>query len=357
MQASITTSPFGQLPDGRPATLYTLTNPNGVVIKITDFGGVITEIHVPDRDGNFADIALGFDTLQPYTADSPYFGALVGRYGNRISQGRFELDGKTVQLPINSGEQHLHGGTAGFDRRLWTALPFQEGDSVGLTLMYRSPDGEEGYPGNLDVTVVYELTAGNELVLAFDAVTDKATPINLTQHAYFNLAGKGDILGHELTIAADAITPVDVKLIPTGEFKPVEGTPFDFRQPRTIGELIEADDEQLRFGQGYDHNFVLNRPQSGSTRRATVLAARVHEPVSGRVLELYTEEPGVQFYSGNFLDGTLNGKGQSYAFRSGFCLEPQHFPDSPNQPNFPSTILRPGAEYATVSRFKFSVEK
>ena len=358
MQASITspikTSPFGQLPDGRPATLYTLTNPNGVVIKITDFGGIITELHVPDRDGNFADIALGFDTLQPYTADSPYFGALVGRYGNRISQGRFELDGVTVQLPINSGEQHLHGGNTGFDRRLWTALPFQEGDSVGLTLTYRSPDGEEGYPGNLDVTVVYELTASNELVLTFDAVTDRATPINLTQHAYFNLAGKGDILSHQLTIAADAFTPVDAKLIPTGELRPVAGTPFDFRSPRAIGEQIDADDEQLRYGQGYDHNFVLDRPKSDV--RTTILAARVVEPQSGRVLELYTEEPGVQFYSGNFLDGTLNGKGQDYALRSGFCLEPQHFPDSPNQPAFPNTILRPGGEYATVSRFKFSVE-
>ena len=357
MQASITTSPFGTLPDGRPATLYTLTNPHGVVIKITDFGGIITEIHVPDRDGKLADIALGFDTLQPYTTDSPYFGALVGRYGNRISQGRFELDGQTVQLPINSGEQHLHGGMVGFDRRMWTALPFQEGDSVGLTLLYRSADGEEGYPGNLDVTVVYELTAHNELVLTFDAVTDRATPINLTQHAYFNLAGKGDILGHQLSIAADTFTPVDVKLIPTGEFRPVADTAFDFRQPRAIGELIGADDDQLRYGQGYDHNFVLNRPAEGPGARASILAARVVEPISGRVLELYTEEPGVQFYSGNFLDGTLSGKGQSYAFRSGFCLEPQHFPDSPNQPTFPNTILRPGGEYATVSRFKFTVEK
>lgn len=353
MQASITSSPFGQLPDGRPATLYTLTNPHGIVVKISDLGGVITEIHVPDRDGNFADIALGFDTVEPYTGASPYFGALVGRYGNRIAQGRFELDGKTVQLPINSGAQHLHGGVCGFDRRLWTAVPFQQADGVGLTLTYRSQDGEEGYPGNLDVTVVYQLNAGNELVVSFSAVTDQPTPVNLTQHTYFNLAGKGDILGHALTIAADAITPVHASLIPTGAFMPVADTPFDFRQPHAIGERIDADHEQLRFGQGYDHNFVLRRPEG----RASVLAARVHEPVSGRVLELYTEEPGVQFYSGNFLDGSLSGKGQRYAFRSGFCLEPQHFPDSPNQPGFPSTILRPGAHYATVSRFRFSVDR
>ncbi len=353
MQPSITSAPFGTLPDGRDATLYTLTNPSGIMVKITDFGGIITEIHVPDRDGQMADIALGYGRLQPYTDESPYFGALIGRYGNRIAHGRFELDGRTVQLPVNSGGNHLHGGEGGFHRRLWRALPFQEGSSVGLTLMYRSPDGEEGYPGNLDVTVVYELTAEGELVMAFDAITDRATPINLTQHAYFNLAGQGDILEHQVTIHADAYTPVSSALIPTGELRPVAGTPFDFRTPHTIGERIGADDEQLRFGQGYDHNFVLARPAAA---RASVLAVRVRDPRSGRVLELYTEEPGVQFYSGNFLDGTNTGKGQTYGFRSGFCIEPQHFPDSPNHPSFPNTILRPGGEYATVSRFKFSVE-
>ena len=353
MQASITTSPFGTLPDGRPVTLYTLTNPSGLVVKVSDFGGIITEIHTPDRDGQLADIALGYDTLQPYTEDSPYFGALIGRYGNRIASGQFELDGKAVQLSVNNDGNHLHGGTAGFDRKLWRAVPFQEGDSVGLTLMYRSPDGEEGYPGNLDVTVVYELTAAGELVMAFDAVTDQATPVNLTQHAYFNLAGQGDILGHQLTIHADSFTPVSEKLIPTGELRPVEGTAFDFRQPSAIGARIGQDDEQLRFGKGYDHNFVLRKQ---AAPRASVLAARVVEPVSGRVLELYTEEPGVQFYSGNFLNGSNVGKGKAYQFRSGLCLEPQHFPNSPNTPAFPSTILRPGEEYATVSRFKFSVE-
>lgn len=352
MQASITQAPFGTLPDGRNATLYTLTNPNGIVVKVSDFGGLITSIQVPDRDGNLADIALGYDTLAPYTADSPYFGALIGRYGNRIAEGKFELDGKQYQLSVNNGGNHLHGGKSGFDRKLWRAVPFQEGDSVGITLMHRSPDGDEGYPGNLDVTVVYELTADNEFVMAFDAVTDQATPINLTQHAYFNLAGKGTILGHQLQINAEHFTPVSEKLIPTGELVEVQGTAFDFRTPRAIGERIEQDDDQLRFGQGYDHNFVLKRPPG----RGDFLAARVVEPVSGRVLELYTEEPGVQFYSGNFLDGSNVGR-QTYAFRSGLCLEPQHFPNSPNTPNFPSTILRPGEEYATVSRYKFSVER
>jgi aldose 1-epimerase len=353
VQASITQTGFGNLPDGRAATLYTLTNPNGLVVKITDFGGIITEIHAPDRNGAMADITLGFDTVAPYVTDSPYFGALIGRYGNRLRDGRFTLDGQVVQLPTNNGPNHLHGGELGFHRVLWRAIPFQEGDSVGLTLIYRSADGEQGYPGTLDVTVVYELTAGNELVVTFDAVTDKATPVNLTQHAYFNLAGGGDILGHLLRIDADAFTPVDSTLIPTGELGPVAGTAFDFRTPHAIGARIGADDEQLRHGGGYDHNFVLDKPAP----KAMSLAARVHEPVSGRVLELFTEEPGVQFYSGNFLDGTLTGKGQTYGYRSGFCLEPQHFPDSPNQGAFPNTILRPGEEYATVSRYKFSVEK
>ncbi len=353
MQPSITKAPFGFLPDGRAATLYTLTNPNGLVVKISDFGGIITEIHTPDRAGNFADIALGFDSVEPYVDDSPYFGALIGRYGNRLCEGRFALDGQVVQLPVNNGKNHLHGGHDGYHKVLWKALPFQEGDSVGLTLTHRSVDGEQGYPGTLDVTVIYELNSANELVVHFDAVTDKATPVNLTQHSYFNLAGKGDILGHELTIAAEGYTPIDETSIPLGMIAPVEGTPFDFRQPRPIGELIEEDDEQLRNGSGYDHNFVLNKAGA----RKSTLAARVREPVSGRVLELFTEEPGVQFYSGNFLDGKLTGKGCNYGFRSGLCLEPQHFPDSPNQPAFPNTILRPGEEYATVSKFRFAVEK
>ncbi len=353
MPASIHQQPFGLLPDGRAATLHTLTNSNGLVVKITDFGGIITEIHTPDRTGNFADITLGFDNVAPYVDASPYFGALIGRYANRVCNGRFELDGKTWQLPVNNGKHHLHGGHAGFHKVLWQAVPFQQGETVGLTLHYLSPDGEEGYPGTLAVTVIYEFNSADELVVRFHARTDKATPVNLTQHAYFNLAGKGDILGHELMLAADAFTPVDGTAIPTGSIAPVAGTAFDFRAPRPIGARILDADEQLRNGGGYDHNFVLNKCAGD----AFALAARVREPVSGRVLELHTQEPGVQFYSGNFLDGSLTGKGCQYGFRSGFCLEPQHFPDSPNQRAFPSTILRPGEQYATVSSYRFLVQQ
>lgn len=349
MQASITKAPFGHLPDGRAASLYTLTNRHGLVVKISDFGGVITQLWAPDRDGKLADIVLGFNDVGPYAGDSEYFGALIGRYGNRIRGGRFTLDGVDWQLPVNNGVNHLHGGPDGFHKVLWRALPFHEGDSVGVTLMHRSVHGEQGYPGTLDVTVVYQLTDDNELVMTFDAVTDQATPVNLTQHSYFNLAGDGDILGHTLMIAADRMTPVDATLIPTGELAPVAGGPFDFRSAHAIGERIDADNEQLRYGQGYDHNFVLHGA-------AGTPAARVREPRSGRVLELFTDQPGVQFYSGNFLDGRLSGKERTYVHRSGFCLEPQHFPDAPNQPAFPTTILRPGEEYATVSRLKFSVE-
>ena len=357
LPATITAAPFGALPDGRSATLYTLTNPNGLVVKITDFGGIITEIHTPDRHGRLADIALGFDTVAPYAGDCPYFGALIGRYGNRLREGRFVLDGQSFQLPVNNGRNHLHGGENGFHKALWQASPFQDGDAVGLTLAYRSVDGEEGYPGNLDVTVVYTLSAADALTVRFGAVTDKATPVNLTQHAYFNLAGGGSILGHELQIAAGSYTPVDATLIPTGVLASVAGTPFDFRTALPIGARIDDDDEQLHHGGGYDHNFVLDQAAAQAQASAPAPAARARDPVSGRVLELYTQEPGVQFYSGNFLDGSLHGKGRSYGYRSGFCLEPQHFPDSPNQPLFPNTILRPGQAYATVSRYKFSVER
>lgn len=351
MQSSITKTPFGRLPDGRAATLYTLTNANGLVVKVTDYGGIITEIHAPDREGNFADIVLGYERVEPYVDASPYFGALIGRYGNRLRAGRFAIDGRQYQLPLNDGANHLHGGANGYHKVLWRALPFQEGDSVGLTLLHRSPDGEQGYPGSLDVTVVYELTGDNAFVMAFDAVTDRATPVNLTQHSYFNLAGGGDILAHQLRIDASSYLPIDSASIPTGAIAPVAGTPFDFRTARAIGERIGDDDAQLRNGSGYDHTFVLDKPPARAA-----LAARVRDPGSGRVLELSTEEPGVQFYSGNFLDGSLTGKGRNYPFRSGFCLEPQHFPDSPNQPSFPNTILRPGEVYATVSTYTFSVE-
>jgi len=348
VQTGITQAPFGQSPDGAAVTQFTLTNAHGMVARIIDFGGVITELHAPDREGRLADVVLGFDTIGPYCSDSPYFGALIGRYGNRIAKGRFTLDGVQVQLPVNNGSNHLHGGAGGFDRVLWQAKI--DGDS--LRLAYRSVDGDMGYPGNLDVTVIYTLTDANELVVRFHAVTDKATPVNLTQHSYFNLAGDGDILGHHLTIDADRFVAIDSESIPTGELAPVAGTPFDFRQPHPIGERLGQSDEQLRHGSGYDHNFVLNKPQGSALTRA----ARVSEPVSGRVLELWTQEPGVQFYSGNFLDGSLAGKGRHYGHRSGLCLEPQHFPDSPNQPQFPNVILRPGEVYATESRFRFLTE-
>jgi aldose 1-epimerase len=344
----ITQAPFGQLPGGETITQFTLANANGLVAKIIDFGGIITELHAPDRDGGFADVVLGFDALEPYLGEHPYFGALIGRFGNRIAHGRFTLDGRDVVLPANDGANHLHGGPGGFHKVKWQASV--EGDCLQLT--YRSPDGEQGYPGNLDATVSYQLNDDNELVVRFRAVSDKATPVNLTQHSYFNLASEGDILDHLLTIDADAFVAIDAASIPLGTLAPVTGTPFDFRTPRPIGERVGQPDKQLRHGQGYDHNFVLNKPEGKALRRA----AHVLDPRSGRVLELFTEEPGVQFYSGNFLDGSLSGKGRSYGHRSGFCLEPQHFPDSPNQPRFPNTILRPGQVYQTESRFRFSRE-
>lgn len=347
MQPTVTAAPFGP-----EATLYTLTNANGMIAKISDLGGVITEIHMPDRDGQLADVCLGYDDASAYLGESHYFGALIGRYGNRIANGRFTLDGETYQLNVNNGVNHLHGGVDGFHRRMWEAETFATPKSAGLILSYLSADGEQGYPGNLEVTVIYELRDNNELRIAFHAITDKATPVNLTNHAYFNLAGKGDILSHELTIAADAYTPVDSGLIPTGELPAVAGTPFDFRTPHAIGARIDADDEQLRHGAGYDHNFVLNK----SAPRALELAARVRDPSSGRVLEVLTQEPGVQFYSGNFLHDGMSGKGRIYSHRSGFCLEPQHYPDSPNRAEFPSTILRPGEEYTTVMAYRFTVE-
>jgi aldose 1-epimerase len=339
---TITRAPFGRLPDGREATLFTLRNAGGMMATITDFGGIVTQLFAPGRDGVHANVVLGFATLAPYLADSPYFGALIGRYGNRIAGGRFTLDGQQVQLAVNNGANHLHGGARGFDKVLWDARV----DGRVLVLHYVSPDGEEGYPGTLDVTAEYELTDADELVLRVRATTDRATPVNITQHSYFNLAGQGDILAHELTLHAESFTPIDEGLIPLGTRVPVAGTPFDFRSPRPIGERIGLPDKQLRHGAGYDHNFVLDRPAGAGM----AVAARVCEATSGRVLELYTREPGVQFYSGNFLDGSLG-----FAHRSGFCLEPQHFPDSPNQSGFPATILRPGAVYTTESRWRFSL--
>jgi aldose 1-epimerase len=343
--AFITRAPFGRLPDGRAASLFTLTSARGARATITDFGGAVTTLLVPGRDGVYGNVVLGWATLAPYLAEGPYLGALIGRYGNRIAAGRFTLDGRAYQLAVNNGANHLHGGARGFDKVLWDARI----DGRILVLHYVSADGEQGYPGTLDVTVEYELVDtsadATELVLRVRATTDRATPVNITQHSYFNLAGQGDILGHELTLHAEAFTPIDEGLIPLGTRVPVAGTPFDFRSPRPVGERIGLPDKQLRHGAGYDHNFILDRPDGAGL----ALAARVCEATSGRVLELFTREPGVQFYSGNFLDGTLG-----FGHRGGFCLEPQHFPDSPNQPGFPDTILRPGAVYTTESRWRFS---
>jgi aldose 1-epimerase len=341
---TIRQTPFGRLADGTPITLFTLTNADGLVARIADFGGIITELHTRDRSGVLGDIVLGFDQLPPYLGEHPYFGALIGRYANRIAAGRFSLDGVTHQLDVNHGPNHLHGGSVGLHNVKWEA----SADGRILTLRRRSECGDQGYPGTLDITVTYQLNDDNELVMQAFAVADQATPVNITQHSYFNLACRGDILNHELTIAAASFTPVDPKLIPTGVMAPVAGTPFDFRTPHPVGKRIDDADEQLRRAGGYDHNFVLD--QQG-------FAARLVEPVSGRVVELYTSEPGVQFYSGNFLDGTLSGKGRTYTRRSGLCLEPQHFPDSPNHPDFPNTILRPGEKYATESRYRFSIQR
>ncbi|HUW19301.1 MAG TPA: aldose epimerase family protein [Sedimentisphaerales bacterium] len=342
---------FGKMPDGREVELYTLTNANGLKARIMTYGGIVVSLEVPDRNGKLGDIVLGFDTLEDYLKGHPYFGSIVGRYGNRIGKGRFTLDGVEYKLATNNGENHLHGGIKGFDKVVWDAEPVRQNDAVGVKLTYLSKDGEEGYPGNLSCTVIYTLTNNDELKIDYAATTDKATPVNLTHHSYFNLAGQGtgDILGHELMLNAERFTPVDKGLIPTGELRSVKGTPMDFTEPMAIGARINQDDEQLKFGLGYDHNFVLN-----SGGGALALAAKVYEPTTGRVMEIYTTEPGIQFYSGNFLDGTNIGKGgKVYKYRYGFCLETQHFPDSPNKPNFPPVILKPGQKYTHVTIHKF----
>jgi aldose 1-epimerase len=341
-------SNFGQLPDGQNIDLYTLSNTQGLKTGIMTYGATVVFLEVPGRDGRTADITLGHDSLEGYLEASPYFGAVVGRYGNRIAKGRFSLDGKEYKLTINDGENHLHGGIKGFDKVVWNADPVEKENAVGVKFSYLSPDGEEGYPGNLQCTVTYWLTDNNELKLEYLAETDKATPVNLTHHSYFNLAGQGngDILNHELMLNADKYTPVNDQLIPTGEIAPVEGTPFDFSHPHSIGDRID------QIPGGYDHNFILN---SGGGQLA--LAARVYEPESGRVMEIHTTEPGIQFYSGNFLDGTITGKSEKVYYQHyGFCLETQHFPDSPNHPNFPSTILRPGETYTSTTVHTFMVK-
>jgi aldose 1-epimerase len=355
---SVSRAPFGTV-DGQAVELFTLTNSHGIQVRLTNYGGIITALRTPDRSGHFDDIVLGYDSLAGYIRNSPYFGAVVGRYGNRIARGQFSLDGVTYHLAINNGPNSLHGGLRGFDKRVWRASQFERPDSVGVVLEYTSPDGEEGYPGTLKARVTYTLTNNDELIVDYHATTDKATPVNLTQHTYWNLVGgvRRDILGHRLTLNADSITPVDSTLIPTGEIAPVAGTPFDFRTPMPIGARVEdRANTQIRYGNGYDHNFVLNR--AGVAPGELVRAAYVEEPSSGRTLEIMTAEPGVQFYSGNFLDGTITGKERRvYGFRYGLALETQHYPDSPNHPNFPSTILRPGQEYRTRTIYKFGVEK
>jgi aldose 1-epimerase len=355
--SAVTGTPFGVTADGRPAELFTLTNRHGIQIRLTNYGGIITSLRTPDRSGRFDDIVLGYDSLAGYLRNSPYFGAIVGRYGNRIARGMFTLDGTTYRLAVNNGPNSLHGGLRGFDKVVWTASPFKNQEGTGVALDYTSPDMEEGFPGTLRAHVTYTLTDDDRLIVDYSATTDKATPVNLTQHSYWNLAGSArrDILGHVLTINADSMTPVDSTLITTGEITPVAGTPFDFRTPTAIGARVDQrQDTQIRYGNGYDHNFVLNR--GGAAADALVRAARVVEPSSGRTLDIFTTEPGLQFYSGNFLDGTITGKGGVvYRFRYGLALETQHYPDSPNHPNFPSTILRPGQRYHTRTVYQFGV--
>jgi aldose 1-epimerase len=348
-KSGITRAEFGQLSNGRTAHIYTLTNARGMKARITNYGGIVVSLHAPDRRGRMADVVLGYNNLSDYIKATPYFGAITGRYANRIAGGKFTLDGKTYTLAKNNGPNHLHGGKVGFDKRLWTAKTKLTGRGPVLDLYYVSPNTEEGYPGNLSTRVVYTLTNDNELRIDYSAVTDKPTVLNLTHHSYFNLKGegKGDILGHRLMLNANRFTPVDANLIPTGKLQSVRGTPFDFLRYHTLGQRINANNVQLQRGKGYDHNFVLNG-------RGFRTAARVHEPISGRLMTVSTTEPGIQLYTGNFLDATNIGKsGVPYKFRTGFCLETQHFPDSPNKKHFPSTMLRPGQVYRQTTIYRF----
>jgi aldose 1-epimerase len=349
---TIANAPFGQAPDGTPVQLYTLRNTRGSEAKICNYGGIVTSLKVADKHGKFSDVVLGYDHLDGYLKKSPHFGCLVGRYGNRIAKGKFTLNGKEYKLAVNNGPNSLHGGLKGFDKVVWEASVVVGAAGPALKLTYTSKDGEEGFPGNLKVTATYTLTEDNALRLDFTATTDADTVCNLTHHSYFNLAATGDVLGHVVTIYADRFTPVDATMIPTGELRPVKGTPLDFTTPTPIGARINSDYEQIKLGNGYDHNWVLNQAAPGQLTHA----ATVTEPTSGRVMEVWTTEPGVQFYTGNFLDGSITGKGGwKYQARNGFCFEPQHYPDSPNQPGFPTTVLKPGETYQNTIIYKFSV--
>lgn len=360
------TTSFGTTPDGRETRLHRLENARGLRAEITDYGGTLVRLFAPDRNGRLADVVLGFDRVEDYVASSSFFGCIVGRFANRIAHGRFSLDGHSYRLATNNSPGglpcHLHGGVRGFDRAVWRAESLPTAAGPALRLHYRSAEGEEGYPGNLDVSVTYTLSE-HALRLDYVATTDRATPVNLTNHTFFNLAGEGagSVLDHVLTLPARSYTPVNAGLIPTGEIAAVAGTPFDFTAPHAIGERIDAPHEQLRLAGGYDHNFVIDRTGDSPAPRSSpglVPAATVWEPSSGRVLEVLTTEPGVQFYTGNFLDGSFAGKrGHVYQHRHGFCLETQHFPDSPNQPAFPSTIVRPGIDYRSQTVFRFGVQR
>lgn len=351
---TVTKQSYGQTSTGESVNLYTLRNSKGVEAKITNYGGILVSLKVPDRNGKFDDVVLGFNDLESYlTKNDPYMGALIGRYGNRIAKGRFTLDGVEYKLAVNNGENHLHGGIKGFDKVVWTGREMKTTAGPAVLLTYLSKDGEEGYPGNLSVRVVYTLTNNNELKIDYSATADKDTVTNLTHHSYFNLAGEGngDILNTSVRINADRFVPTDAGSIPTGELKSVAGTPFDFLKPMSIGARINQDDEQLKFGNGYDHTWVING-------RGMRLAAEAYEVTSGRVMQVWTTEPGVQFYTGNFLNGTLTGKsGKIYARRTGFCFETQHYPDSPNQPSFPTTTLKKGATYKSTTIYKFSSKR
>lgn len=358
IQTRVAVEPFGHTPDGKVISVAKLANQNGVEVRVMSYGGIILSLKTPDRTGKAGDIVLGHDDAAGYFPNPPFFGALIGRYGNRIAKGKFSIDGHEYTLPTNDGPNSLHGGTTGWNQKLWDMDAFQDKDGPGVVLTLTSPDGDMGYPGTVKAKVTYTLTDDNTLRIQYTATTDKPTVINLTQHSYFNLSAGAspDILSHELMLNAAQYTPVDATLIPTGELASVDHTPFDFRTPTAIGARINDKNEQLERGKGYDHNFVLTKVPSAASG-GLELAARVSDPTSGRTLEVLTTEPGIQFYSGNFLDGTLTGKGGvKIAHRSGFCLETQHFPDSPNHPNFPSTVLRPGETYSTTTVWRFGAK-